>query len=350
MSNQLISATNKAPSPAPLMQLITGFWAAKTLASAVELDLFDKAEKSGGLSREDASRVLQIQDRPADLLLAACASLGLLQKEGEIYVNTPLSREFLIPGQPYYFGGFVRMLDHREYPAWQDVSRALRENRPTTWDPAVQPGLFHGEDPVLLSLFWEAMHSLSMSTGRELASILPDFALRTRLLDVGGGSGAISIELCRAFPELRATVYDLPFVRETATDKAHEAGLSERIDFVSGNFLEDKALPAGYDTIMVSSIMHDWDEKTDREILAKCFEALPPGGLIIISEILLNDERTGPPEAALMGMNMLVETAGGKNYSGSEYRLWLTETGFTDVEMISCQAVGTNGVIIAYKP
>jgi precorrin-6B methylase 2 len=316
----------------------------------VELDLFSLLDKAGGLTRPEAATQLGLADRPTDLLLAACASLGLLRKHGDSYLNSPHADAFLVPGRPCYFGGFVRFLDHREYPAWHQVVTALRTNAPVTWDPTTQASLFDAEDPVMLSLFWEAMHSISAFTGRALVKALPALARHHALLDVGGAMGAIPIEICHAYPALRATVYDLPFVCDLATEKITAAGLHQRISTAPGDFLTDQALPGGHDVIVMSNIMHDWDEATDRALLAKCHAALDPGGTVIICELLLNAERTGPPEAALMGMNMLIETTGGKNHSETDYNAWLADAGFERIEVIHFEAAGANGVVAGHKP
>jgi 3-hydroxy-5-methyl-1-naphthoate 3-O-methyltransferase len=102
--------------------------------------------------------------------------------------------------------------------------------------------------------------------------------------------------------------------------------------------------------MLFSMILHDWDEATNRELLAKCYAALPSGGAVVVSELLLNADRTGPPEAALMGMNMLVETVGGRNYSETEYITWLTESGFADAHVVHFDAPGANGAVVARKP
>ncbi len=134
-----------------------------------------------------------------------------------------------------------------------------------------------------------------------------------------------------------------------AAGKVAAAGLADRIDTVVGNFLHEPALPAGYDVLLLSMILHDWDEPTDRQLLAKCHAALPPGGALVISELLLNADRTGPPDAALMGMNMLVETTGGRNYSETEYAAWLTGAGFVDVQVTHFDAPGANGAVVARR-
>ncbi|WP_432069155.1 methyltransferase [Streptomyces sp. AA1529] len=338
-----------APSlpPTELMQLATGFWSFKTYAGAIEIGLFDLLADGRALTVEEVSAELEIAHRPADLLLAGCASLGLLDKSGARYRNSMLAEEFLVEGRPYYFGGFVRYLDSREYPAWQHIVEALRTNRPTTWTPGTQDSLFDTEDPETLQLFWDCMFSVSVLTARTLAGIY-DFTRHTRLLDVGGGAGAFPIELCRRFDHLSATVFELPHVCDLARTKVTEALLNGRVNTVAGDFNRDPVLPGGYDVIILSMILHDWDEESGRALLRKCRATLPANGAVLICELLLNDERTGPPAAALMGMNMLVETEGGKNYSAAEYSRWLLDAGFARVEVLPVEAVGANGVVVGH--
>ena len=340
--------SDRALSPVPLMQLATGFWAFKTLAVAHELDLFSRLSGTAGTTSRALAGTLRIEERPAEMLLTGCTALGLLEKLDGRYVNSPLTEAFLVRGKPYYFGGWVQMLDQRLYPGWGRLDEAVRTNRPTTWDPDRQNSLFDGEDPRLLAVFWEAMHSLSTFTARTLGQAI-DLGGARRLLDVGGGSGAYDIELCRLYPDLTAMVYDLPKVAGIAARKVEEAGLPGRISTMAGDFFADPSLPGGYDTILLSMVLHDWAEDRCRTILEKCWEALPSGGEVIIAELLVNDDRTGPPAAALMSLNMLVETEG-RNYTPAEYGAWLRELGFRDVRTVWFEAAGANGAVIGRKP
>ena len=334
--------------PTPLMNLVTGFWSFKTFAVAVELDLFTRLAGGRTLTAAEAERELQLPERPADLLLTACASLGLLERSGAGYRNSPLAEEFLVSGKPYYFGGQVRYCDRRTYLAWHRIEEALRTDRPLTWDPDTQESMFTTADPQLLATFWEAMYSTSIFTARVLGGAV-DLSGHRRLLDVGGGSGAYAIELCRLHPGLSATVLDLPHVCEIAAGKVDLAGLSDRIGTAAGDFLADPALPGGHDVLLFSMILHDWDEPTNRELLAKAYAALPDGGLVLVSELLLDADRTGPAPAALMGMNMLVETVGGRNYSDAEYAGWLAGAGFTQIRTVRFDAPGANGAVLGVK-
>ena len=339
----------RRPSPLPLMQLASGFWAFKTLAVAQELGLFGHVAKSRGVTGASLAKAFGIEERPAEMLLTGCAALGLLRKQGGRYHNTPLADAYLVRGKPYYLGGFFAMLDKRLYPAWGRLLEAVQRNRPTSWDPARQQNLFDGQDPVMLAHFWEAMHSITSNTGEALARAV-NFKPFTRVLDVGGGSGAIDIELCKRYRHLQATVYDLPHVAAIAAGKVAAAGLARRIITAGGDFFADAAYPAGHDAIVLSLIMHDWSEKDDRRILQRCYEALPSGGAVIICELLVNDQKTGPPAAALTSLNMLVETSGGRNYTAAEYTSWLRDIGFRKIRTVRFAAPGADGAVIGIRP
>lgn len=335
--------------PTPLMGLVTGFWSFKTFAAAVELDLFTKLRGGRSVTVAQTGTEFGLPERPADLLLAACASLGLLDKDGDGYRNSALAEEFLVRGKPYYFGGQVSYCDQRTYLPWHRIGEALRSDRPLTWDPATQDSMFDTADPAMLESFWGAMYSTSIFTARALGEAV-DLTGRRRLLDVGGGSGAYPIELCRALPDLNATVLDLPHVCAIAGTNIERAELTDRIATHPGNFLTDAHLPGGHDVVLFSMILHDWDEATNQELLTKAYEALPSGGQVVISELLLDADRTGPAPAALMGMNMLVETVGGRNYSNVEYEQWLTRAGFANAHTVHFDAPGANGAVTATKP
>lgn len=321
----------------------------KTFSAAVELELFTRLADGRCITVEEFAAEMGMENRPADLLLAACASIGLLDKTGEGYRNSALAEKFLVIGRPYYFGGFVRFYDSQLYLGWHKVVDALRTNRPVMWDPDAQETAFSAEDSAMMEMFWEAMHSLAGCTAAAIGEVY-DFGRHRRLLDVGGGSAGFPIELCRRFPGLSATVYELPHVCPLAEEKIKTAGLDKVIDTVAGDYHADPALPAGCDVILLSQILHCEDEQSNRGLLGKCWAALPPGGALLVCELLLNPERTGPPAAALMGMNMLIGHVGGKNYSETEYGSWLAEAGFTDIEVVRFDAAGANGAVVARKP
>ncbi|MFE5736197.1 methyltransferase [Streptomyces celluloflavus] len=336
-------------SPIPLMELTSGFWAFKTLAAASELGVFAHLADGREAGVRTIAAELGMADRPARLLLTACTALGLLEKNGEHYRNSAMAEEFLVPGRPYHFGGLVRFCDQREYLPWHRLTESLRTNRPLTWDSEAQDTLFSAAGTTETELLCEGMHSLSAITARVLARSY-DFGTYHKVLDVGGGSGAYLIELCKRYEQLRGTVYDLPDMCHLAQGKITAAGLDGTITTAPGDFLHDTALPDGHDLILLCMVLHDWDEQTGRMLLRKCGEALASHGTVMVCELLLNRERTGPAAAALMGMNMLVETMGGQNYTGDQYLLWMREAGFRDTRIVRFAAPGANGVVIGHRP
>ena len=172
------AVTDPLASAAPLMQISMGFWAFKTLAAAHELDLFTRLSGKAGIDSKELAKLLGIHERPAEMLLTACAALGLLSKQNGRYRNTPPAEEFLVRGKLHYFGAYIEMLDKREYPGWAKLADAIRTNRPTTWDPKKQNSLYESRDPEMLHLFWEAMHSLSTLSAGILAKSVDFTALR----------------------------------------------------------------------------------------------------------------------------------------------------------------------------
>jgi 3-hydroxy-5-methyl-1-naphthoate 3-O-methyltransferase len=334
-------------SPMALADLANGWWKFKTLASALEIGLFEQLSRHGGLTTSEFAHTNNLGVRPADMLLTACASLGLLGKAGERYFNAPVSEEFLIPGKRFYFGAWIELCDQR-VEGWTNLTDGLRQNRPTTWDPDSGNSLMNTNADEMFRLFWEGMHSLSAYSAYQFAKTVDLSGVR-HLLDLGGCSGTYSVELCRHNPRLNATVYDLPFILKTARNRISAEGMDQRITTVEGDFFKDPALPQGYDAMLLSMILHDWDEESNRTLLSRCFDALPSGGLLFILELLVNDEKTGPSDAALMSLNMLVETLG-RNYTEREYLSWLTDVGLIHMRTVPIESPGANAVIIVTKP
>lgn len=336
------------PSVLPLMRLCSGFWAFKALSTAHEVGVFDVLAEHGPLTPEGLAEVLDIPHRPAEMLLTACASLDLLDKHGEAYANSPLSETYLVTGGEHYFGGWVAYSDQRLYPGWAKLSDSVRSDLPATWDAdSRQEDLFDVDDTGFHTGFQQAMHSLASNTGTEAAKYF-ELSDSERILDVGGGTAAFAIELCRAYPQLRATVFDRPEVAAPARERLETAPVGDRIDYVAGDFFADP-LPGDNDAVLMSLILHDWTPQQCRELVERCVGALRPGGKLIICELLVDDDKAGPPDAALMSLNMLVETWG-RNYTAAEYTHWLEQAGLTDVHTVRFDAPSANGAVIGTKP
>lgn len=339
--------TAKKLSPTPLMKIAYAFVDTKGLAEAVKLGLFTKLANGKSVDIKGAADLLKIEERPARTLLILCAALGLLEKRGDFYYNSPISEEFLVEGKPSYFGDTPTMVDQRVFPAWLNFDKAIRTNQPQTWEE--EAGHFESiySDPERMRIFLNGMHGTSIQTGRALADAF-DFSRHHRVLDVGGGSGAYSIALLDHYSDLQATVFDLEPALVIAKEKIAEAKMADRIKTHAGDFFKDE-LPAGFDIHLLSMILHDWAPENNLIIIKRCFEALLPDGIIIISELMMDDDETGPLSAARMAANMLIENTG-FNYTWNEYENWLRQAGFQKIRRIRMESPSANGVLIGSKP
>jgi hypothetical protein len=339
----------EAMSPAPLMQLAMGITAAKILAVALERGVFDALAEGATATADDLARQTGLRPRPARVLLSGCTSLGLLTLAEGRYANSPLSEKFLVRGRRHYFGDLIAMFDRRVYPGLMRLNEAIAVDKPTTWDPEAHDSIFSGAGDQELADFWDAMKSLSSFTARQLSSTV-DLATTRRLLDLGGGGGAYAIELCRKYPGLEVSIFDLPPVCKITEPIVTESSLAERISLIPGNFFADDQLPGGHDAVLLSMVLHDWGPEENKAIIAKSFAALDSDGRILLNDMLLDDSKAGPPDAALMGALMLAETRAGRTYTPQEYQSWLTEAGFVDTEVVRYHGVGANAVVLARKP
>ncbi|MEV6520802.1 methyltransferase [Longispora sp. NPDC051575] len=334
--------------PMVLMGLMQGVWAAKTVAVAHEIGVFEHLSDGQPMALAELARLCDIAHRPAEAVVTTCTALGLLEFAGGECRLTPFSAEYLVEGKPYYFGPAVALFDHH-YAGWMRLGGAIRNNRPSTWDDEATDTIFDQEDSTFKQRFWEGMYAMSAYTTREMARAY-DFSGVRRILDVGGGVGAHDIELCRHYPDLRATVYDLAPVCEMTQKRIAQEGLAHRVSVHPGDFFKDEALPGGHDAVLFSMILHDWSVQENRTLLGKAFAALPSGGTVMVAELLVDDDRTGPLPAALMDVAMVANTREGRNYTAGEYGDWLREAGFTDVRTVRFEAPAANGLVVGTKP
>ena len=271
-----------------------GFMASKALFAALEFDLFTHIAQ-GAASTSALAKATGIAENRLVTLLAALKSLGLISEADGRLVNAPATTRYLVAGAPGDFRDYVRFVNGEfGYESFRHLGAALRGERvfpeKGTYEGLVYEAGIGGER------FSSAQHTGSLGPARMLAKRL-NLKDRHKLLDVGGGSGAYSIAFCAANPGLRATILDFPETVETARRYAREAGLSDRIAHVGGNAIKVD-WPAGHDVVLMSYVWSAVGE-ADIAVLAKrAIEALPPGGLALIHDFMVDDAHEGPPFAA----------------------------------------------------
>ena len=300
-----------------------GFMASQALFVALELDIFGHLSK-GPQSLETLARETGVAPARLVALLSACVGLGLLGKDGDRYLNAPAAATYLVRSAPMYFGDYFRFQIARQiYPTLAHLDVALAGERVDFYAKI--------QDPDEARRFSIAQHSGSLGPAHVVAGLVDLTGCRT-LLDVGGGSGAFSIALCRRHPELRATILDFSSVRPTAEEMVSQAGLTDRIRFVEGDALST-TWPTGQDAVLMSYLLSAVAAPRVGELLGRARTSLRAGGRLMLHDFMLDDDRTGPPVAALWLLNAVTIDPDVASLTPA----WLTEqvrgAGFTDVEI-----------------
>jgi hypothetical protein len=357
-------------SPDPIFQMTTGYWVSKTLMSAVELEVFTKLSGSQSVTLEQLqNNILEMDTRPAEVFVTALISLGLLNvitidgnvtKKENRYSNSQMSEVFLDKNKPTYIGDFVTMLDTQLYYRWGKLTQALKTNKPVkdnsdSSNDTVSTNLSAANileqakknQPVeQIQTFTRAMYGVSVIPAMELGKVF-DFSNYKKMMDIGGGSGIYSIEVVKASPNMSAIMLDLGPVCEVADEYVKQFNLQDRIQTQVLDFLKED-LPKDCDVVLLSHIVHFLSMENDKMLLRKIYDSLPDeNGVILISEWLLNDEKTGPIPPALTGLAMIVDMPEGRNYSYAEVSEMLTDVGFTNIE--KRPLAGPAEVVIGYK-
>jgi hypothetical protein len=305
-----------------------GFMAARTLHVALEVRLFTHLA-TGAQTLAHLAQALELAERTAGRLLYACAALGLVQVTGGVFRNTPLTQKYLVEGQPTFIGSYLHMFDALGYHRWEQMGAALRHNGPV--DDVSHPYRYLAEDAEDAATFSTAQHAGSRSLGQALARRI-DFTPFTCLLDLGGGSGAYTVAILQRYPHLRAMLFDFPQVGRLAEAVMRQEGLTDRVRIVGGDYEHD-ALPPGPDVVLWSGNLHASSPDSCRRVLTRLHALLPPGGMVLIHDYMLDDARTGPLIPALLALHLTLVSEHGQVYSGTELHDLLAQAGFEDIRI-----------------
>ena len=313
--------------PGEIMQLGLGFWASKTLLSAIELGVFTELG-SGPEEYERLRGRLGLHERSARDFLDALVSLHMLDRDGDRYSNTPSTGLFLDRNQPSYIGGLLEMANARLYGFWGDLTEGLLTGLPQN-ELKVGGGFFDTiyADPARLGQFLGAMTGISRGSALALAAKFPWADHRVHV-DLGTAQGDLPVQVALAHPHLTGGGMDLPMVAPHFEAYVAANGLADRLTFHPGSFFEEPLPPA--DVYTMGHILHDWSLEERRVLLGKVHDALPPGGAAIVFEFIIDDDRRVNTMGLLMSLNMLIETPAGNDYTGADCRGWMAEAGFAE--------------------
>ncbi len=337
----LVPATN----PQEIYRYRDGIYAVDLLTAAiVYLDFFtwlaDHPTKATAICAHFGTA-----ERPTDVMLTLFTANGFIASQGGIFHITNLGKEHLTGDSPWNLSPYYASLKDR--PVTKDFLTVLKTDKPANWGSARDALDWHKamETEVFANAFTSAMDCRGLYLGQALATRL-DLRQSSRLLDIGGGSGIYACSLVAHNPNLHATVFEQRPVDQIATRLINQRGFSERVNVVAGDMF-DANLPGECDVHLYSNVLHDWGVAKVRRLLQASFDALVPGGMIILHDAFINADKTGPlPVAAYSAL--LMHSTQGKCYSIAEYKLFLEEAGYCEIHFFT--TVADRGAMTARKP
>jgi hypothetical protein len=313
--------------PDHILDISYAFWKSKALLSAVELDVFTVLA-GGPMDVATLVARLGINGRGAHDFFDALVALKLLQRTPDgTYANRPDTALYLDRQQPTYLGALLEHLNARHYQNWSLLTQALRTGVPQSGALATgsYPALY--ADAATKDIFLNGMSAGSLIAARTLARTFP-WHRYTTFIDIGTAQGCVPVEIARVHPHLTGGGFDLPAIEPGFASYVQHHGLEHRLRFHAGDFFADP-LPQA-DVLIMGRILHNWDSPRRKLLLDKAYRALPPDGALIVYDPLIDDARGALAHGLLSSLNMLLETAGGSEYTGAECSEWMRQAGFDE--------------------
>jgi len=309
--------------PLPLYRLRDGLMGVDLLAAAVShLNMFTwMADHPGTLGSLCAHFGIHV--RPGEVLMTLCSALGLVTQAGGVYHLTARSREHLVEGSPWCLKPYYDTLKKR--PQTLEFLQVLQTGKPANWGSAHNLAWAQAmESDAFANEFTAAMDCRGIVLAPALAKRV-DLSEHTALLDVAGGSGIYACALAARHTHLKAAVFERPPVDRIARNAIAKRGLSDRVDVLAGDMFADE-LPSGFDVLLLSNVLHDWDDPVAEALVAKAARALPSGGLLLLHDAFLDTAKTGPLPVAMYSA-LLMHSTEGRCFSVGEIRIWLDRCG-----------------------
>lgn len=306
--------------PNTIREFAASFQKSRILLTGFELDIFTNVAESGTTNNQIAAN-LSLDEHACERLLNVLVSLGFLTKQNHLFFNTEESFTFLSKKSPDYLGGLMH--SNHLWNTWSNLTQVVKTGK------SAHPAEINERGEDWLFPFINAMHDRAKKQApQQLANI--DLSEIRSILDIGGGSGAYSMEFVSKKPEIGATVFDLPNVIPITKKFLDKEGYSNKIKTHTGDYTTDD-LPKGFDLVFLSAIIHSNSLETNCDLINKCFSSLNENGRIVIQDWIMNNDRTQPVSGAIFAINMLVGTEAGDCFTDQEVTEMLNAAGFKNI-------------------
>jgi len=331
------------PNPMLFFETIRGYHNAFGVKAAIELDLFTAIARSKGTVAE-AAKICAASERGIRILCDCLTALGFLTKSGPTYSLTPDSAMFLDSRSPAYIGQGVQFLMHRnQFQNFAQLTETVRTGKPA--------GSTHlaPEDPIWVE-FARGMAPLMFPAAQAIAQHLQKTwkgVATPKVLDIAASHGVFGIAIARQNPKAQIYALDWANVLQVAQENARKSGVADRHHLIPGSAF-DANIGKGYDAVLVTNFLHHFDAATNESLLKRFFDAMNPGGQLVILEFVPNEDRVSPAAAALFSLIMLANTDGGNAYTFSELARMCGNAGFKNAELVPLEA-GPNALVVATR-
>jgi 3-hydroxy-5-methyl-1-naphthoate 3-O-methyltransferase len=328
----------KAPSPhngpGRLLRYRDSIYASDLLVCAIACFDFFTFLNEGPRTFDEICDKMQIQSRPADVLVSLLVSMELIEVCEHRYGLTDLSATYLVSDSPDSLAPYYGSL--RDRPQCVEFREVLQTGKPAGWSSKKEgeDWMKSMQDRAFADSFTAAMDSRGAFLAQRLAERF-NLSRHTALLDIAGGSGVYACSIARLNNHLAATVLEIPPVDLAAKRSIESKSMSSRVDVAAGNMFEE--LPAGYDVHLFANAFHDWGIDSVIKLAANSFRSLPSGGLIAVFDAHLNQFKSGPLPVAEYSC-LLMHSTEGKCYSTREIGDILTSAGFAQIEVTNVAA------------
>ncbi len=311
-----------------LDEIAFGLYKSAVLKAAIEVEIFTRIAE-GHHTVSALARIGGLTERGARVLLDSLCFLGLLTKQQNEYGLSPTAESFLVKGKPPYFGDSI--LGDFTWDARGQLSKILRTGKPiapTAFSDALEPIWASMNAPSLVD--WERQ----LESATELwdtISIPADQTKKLRVLDIGGGPAIFSLALLKKHSSNRVTMIDRPMVVAYAKQIADAMGVDSQLTLIAQDPLNPEVKPQSFDMVVFNNVTQYLSTEQNVGLFRKSYEALVEGGRLVLHAPVADEDRKGPGEVPLMGVEMLYFSAEGDIYTYAEYRSMLETAGYFDI-------------------
>lgn len=323
--------------PFPAEDTFVAMMQTRAIMAANRLGIFTSLAK-GPASSAELARDLSCQIRGLEALLEAVKNAGYVVEQKGRYSLSPKARKWVTPDSSESVNWFIEF----NYDNWERMGN-LEESVKTGKSLDLHAQLL---DITQWRRYLYGLHDLSRMAAKEIVLRRLVGSSPKLLLDIGGGHGGYSAAFCRAYPLLKAVIFDLPQAIEIGNEiiRKHYGDVTDRIEFKEGDITKD-SWGTGYDVVLLMNVIHHFEPEQIRQIFGKIMGTIKPGGVLLILDQLNNVNKSTAYLASMAELLFLVMTSG-RSYRFDTVQDWLIEAGFKNIRLKNLR-VGPGASVLA---